>query len=152
MLPVLPLTPLRTALLALGCAVTLGSSAVGQETPPGAPLISPPLSAEAFAARVTGRTFFYTSGGESYGAEQYLPDHRVVWAFTGEDCTRGQWYEKNGQICFSYEDQMEEQCWTFHDSPSGLTAYFLGDQTLTPLVALQQSPAPMACMGPDVGV
>ncbi len=138
----------RLTLLALGFSLPL--SATAQDDP--SPRLSPPLSAEAFDARVTGRTFYYSSDGQAYGAEQYLPDHRVVWAFTGDDCKRGRWYEKQGFICFTYENEPGEQCWTFHDSARGLTAYYLGDQASVPLVALQQSPAPMACMGPDVGV
>lgn len=140
----------RLVPLALGLALTFAAAAFGQETPN--TRIGPALDAEAFAARVTGRTFFYNSAGEPYGAEQYLPDHRVIWAFTGDDCKRGRWYERQGQICFTYEDEPGEQCWTFHDSPEGLTAFFLGDPGTVPLVALRQSPAPMACMGPDVGV
>ena len=41
-----------------------------------------PLTADAFDAATVGKTFFYQRGGISYGAEQYLPDHKVVWAFT----------------------------------------------------------------------
>lgn len=135
--------------MALGCAFAPSTGLLAEEAPG---QIGPPLGEEAFANRVTGRTFFYSSDGQAYGAEQYLPGHRVIWAFTGEDCKRGRWYEKQGLICFAYEDDPGEQCWTFHDSPSGLTAYFLGDPNTAPLVALRQSPAPMACMGPDIGV
>lgn len=144
------LTVTRMSLLALTATLALCAPARGQDTP--SPKIGPPLDAEAFAERVTGRTFFYSSAGKPYGTEQYLPDHRVIWAFTGDDCKRGRWYEKAGLICFAYEGDPEEQCWTFHDGPQGLTAYFHGDPNTVPLIALQQSPAPMACMGPDVGV
>lgn len=151
------LTFARTALLALvACgAAPLACAEAPPSAVPGPPLSLPlslPLSAEAFADRVTGRTFYYNSGGQPYGAEQYLPDHRVVWAFTGDDCKRGRWYDKAGYICFAYEGDPGEQCWTFHDGPQGLTAYFMGDQTTEPLIASQSSPGPMACMGPDVGV
>lgn len=136
------------ALLVPAVATLTPTAAPGQS---GADLTAP-LSETGFAARVTGHTFFYTQDGQPFGAEQYLPDHRVVWAFVGNDCQYGRWYEKAGQICFAYEDEPDAQCWTFFDRPGGLTAYYLGDQATAPLIAAQQSPEPMACMGPDVGV
>ena len=44
----------------------------------------PIVSGEAFDAATRGRTFFYTRDGLPYGAEQYLPGQRVIWAFTGD--------------------------------------------------------------------
>lgn len=117
-------------------------------------LVAAPLDPGAFEALTTGRTFFYTLQGRSYGAEQYLPGHRVIWAFTGQDCEKGEWQAKGDQICFSYESLPgAPQCWTFRQTAEGLEGYFVGgpaDQP--PLVARQSSPTPMACLGPDVGV
>ncbi|MFZ5709699.1 MAG: hypothetical protein ACOY4T_08455 [Pseudomonadota bacterium] len=111
-----------------------------------------PLTAEEFDALSVGRTFFYSSGGRPYGAEQYLPGRKVVWAFLGDDCRKGEWYEDNGYICFLYGDTSDPQCWTFYSTPEGITARFRDDPEGAPLVAVQQSPAPLACLGPDVGV
>lgn len=112
-----------------------------------------PLSASEFEARVTGKTFYYNAGDQAYGAEQYKPDRRVVWAFTGDDCKDGYWYEDSGLICFRYDDSPDNpQCWTFYDQDGRLMARFQGDPAGWPLIAVQQSPGPMACMGPDVGV
>jgi hypothetical protein len=113
---------------------------------------SPPLSAAEFDARTVGRTMFYSSKGRPYGAEQYLPGRRVVWAFLGDDCRTGRWYEEAGYICFVYEDANDPQCWTFHEEGGELIARFRGDPASAPLIAVQQSPEPLACLGPDVGV
>ncbi|MFN0115715.1 MAG: hypothetical protein ACKVPY_13675 [Paracoccaceae bacterium] len=111
-----------------------------------------PLSAAEFEALSVGRTFFYEADGVPYGAEQYLPGRKVVWAFVGDDCRKGSWYEDAGYICFVYEDSAEPQCWTFEASPTGLMARFRDDPGGAPLVGVRQSPAPLACLGPDVGV
>ena len=111
-----------------------------------------PLTGAEVEALSTGRTLFYNSGGESYGAEQYLPGRKVVWAFTGDDCKDGEWYEDGQYICFTYEDEPAPQCWTFYQSDKGLLARFRDDPEGLPLIAVEQSPEPMACMGPNVGV
>lgn len=111
-----------------------------------------PLGAAEFEAAVTGRTLYYNSGGEPYGVEQYLPGRKVIWAFLGDDCRKGEWYEDQGFICFVYEDTPEQQCWTFWQSDEGLLAKFKGDPFGLPLIAVEESPEPMACIGPNVGV
>ncbi|MCB2117458.1 MAG: hypothetical protein KDE00_14480 [Rhodobacteraceae bacterium] len=111
-----------------------------------------PLTGAEFEAATVGRTLFYNSGGVGYGVEQYLPGRKVVWAFLGDDCRKGEWYEDNGFICFIYEDEPDPQCWTFWKGETGLIAKFKDDPFGLPLVAVQQSPEPMACLGPDVGV
>jgi hypothetical protein len=111
-----------------------------------------PLTAEEFDALSVGRTMYYESEGKAYGAEQYLPGRRVVWAFLGDDCLKGTWYPEGQDICFVYEDRPDPQCWTFYQSEKGLIAHFRGNPDGAPLVGVQQSPAPLACLGPDVGV
>lgn len=135
--------PAPAAALALAFALAL--PATGAE--PGRP-----LGAAEFDAATVGRTLYYSSGGMAYGAEQYLPGRKVIWAFLGDDCRRGEWYEENGFICFVYEDTPEPQCWTFFQGDGGLTARFRGDPLGLPLVAVEQSPEPMACLGPVPGV
>ena len=111
-----------------------------------------PLNAAEFEAATLGRTLYYNSGGEPYGVEQYLPGRQVVWAFLGDDCRKGEWYEDQGFICFVYEDNPEPQCWTFWQSDRGLLAKFKSDPFGLPLIAVEESPEPMACMGPNLGV
>ncbi len=106
-----------------------------------------------FDAYSQGKTLFYATGGQSYGAEQYLPDHRVVWAFLGDECRRGTWYETGENICFVYDDTPDApQCWTFYQGAGGLSARFQGDAPGSELVEVNQSPEPLVCPGPQVGV
>ena len=112
-----------------------------------------PMSAAEFDAYSQGKTLYYAVGGKPYGAEQYLPGHKVIWAFLGQACKRGTWYETNGQICFVYEDSTDgPQCWTFQTAAGGLRAHYMGDGAGSDLVEVQQSPEPLICPGPDVGV
>ncbi|MCB2129990.1 MAG: hypothetical protein KDE03_13160 [Rhodobacteraceae bacterium] len=110
------------------------------------------LDGAAFEALTTGATLLYQSHGEPYGTEQYLPGRKVVWAFLGEECRRGAWYEEAGDICFVYEDNNDPQCWAFWKTERGLIARFRGDLEGTPLISVEQSASPLACPGPDVGV
>ncbi|MDI3335378.1 hypothetical protein QKW60_03080 [Defluviimonas aestuarii] len=126
-------------------ALLLGTALIAAE--PGGP-----LTAEEFEAATVGRTLFYNSGGEPYGVEQYQPGRQVVWAFLGDDCRKGEWYEDQGFICFVYEDNSEPQCWTFWQSDEGLLAKFRGDPFGLPLIAVEESPEPMACLNPNLGV
>lgn len=131
-----------TATLCLGLSV-LSATQSHAETP---------MTAAEFEAYATGKTLTYSVGGEVFGTEQYLPDRHVVWAFKGDDCTDGTWYEKAELICFVYTSDGTPQCWTFYRDAAGLRAKFVGDGIESELSVVKQSPAPMACMGPDVGV
>ncbi|MGB3315918.1 MAG: hypothetical protein WBB85_16055 [Albidovulum sp.] len=131
----------------VGAAIALAVSAPLHAAEPGGP-----LTAAEFEAATAGRTLYYNSGGEPYGVEQYRPGRQVVWAFLGDDCRKGEWYEDQGFICFVYEDNPAPQCWTFWQSDQGLLAKFKGDPFGQPLIAVEESPEPMACMGLDLGV
>lgn len=111
------------------------------------------LDGAAFEALVTGWTLQFSSGGQSYGAEQYLPGRRVYWSFEGGECREGLWYEAQpGLICFSYEQDPEPQCWAFFEEEGRVSAEFrLGDETGTRLHEAGRSRAPLACPGPALG-
>jgi hypothetical protein len=115
-------------------------------------LAETPMTAAEFDAYATGKTLTYSVGGEIYGAEQYLTGRRVVWAVKGDDCTDGVWYEDAGLICFVYEGLGTPQCWNFYLDPTGVRAEFVGDGPGSELSEVAQSPAPLSCAGPDVGV
>lgn len=108
-----------------------------------------PMTAEEFDAYSVGKTLTYAVDGMTYGAEQYLPNRRVVWAFTGAECRRGLWYEEAGQICFVYETDPEPQCWSFYATPDGLAAVYENDPGGSPLVEVGKSADPLICPGPD---
>lgn len=115
-------------------------------------LAETPMSAQAFDSYATGKTLYYGSDGQSYGAEEYLDDRRVRWSFLDGKCKDGYWYEAKGQICFVYEDNPDPQCWSFYEKPGGLTARFENDINDTELYEVEQNSKPMLCLGPDVGV
>ncbi|MFD1344221.1 hypothetical protein [Litorisediminicola beolgyonensis] len=111
-----------------------------------------PMTAAEFDAYVTGKTLFFGSGGQAYGAEEYKPDRRVIWSFLDGDCREGEWYPSGEQICFTYVHDPDPQCWSFYRAPGGLRAVFENDPTRTVLYEARQSAEPMWCLGPEVGV
>lgn len=115
-------------------------------------LAETPMTAAEFEAYSTGKTLTYSVDGQVYGAEQYLADRRVIWAFKGNTCVDGVWYEEAGLICFAYENDANPQCWIFYAGATGLRAEFTGDAAGSPLSEVDQSPLPLNCAGPDVGV
>ncbi len=106
-----------------------------------------------FDAYTRNKTLTYMMDGTSYGAEQYLPDRKVIWAFENDDCLHGTWREPEpGLICFSYPQSGDtDQCWRFYQTPRGLEAEFAGETEGTVLYEARQSPTPLLCLGPKVG-
>ncbi|MBV0913993.1 hypothetical protein [Anianabacter salinae] len=119
---------------------------------PTALMAETPMTASEFEAYVTGKTLTYAEGGIVYGIEEYLPNRRVRWAFTEDECREGEWFEAGEAICFVYEDNLEPQCWTFYDRPGGLAAKFENVDDGRELYEIGQSPEPLFCPGPEVGV
>lgn len=111
-----------------------------------------PLTAEEFDAYSLGKTLTYSQFGKVFGAEQYLPNRRVRWAFSGAQCHDGYWYEEAGLICFVYEHDPTAQCWTFWQDASGLSARYAGDPEGAALSEVESATTPLICAGPDVGV
>ena len=114
--------------------------------------LGPPMDAAAFDARTVGRTITYSVGGQPYGIEQYMPGQKVLWAFAEGQCKEGTWFQAGEFICFDYQDENGLQCWTFHERGPDLVARFRGQSQNEPLVGLSESPEPLVCQGPDVGV
>jgi len=111
------------------------------------------MNAESFERYTTGRTLSFSFDGVPYGIEQYLPGRRVLWAFLGDQCQEGVWYEREGMICFVYDANPVEQCWSFFRSETGLRAVFEGpDGPGTELYEVERSSQPLTCEGPGVGV
>ncbi|MBN2906865.1 MAG: hypothetical protein JXJ18_09180 [Rhodobacteraceae bacterium] len=134
---------MRQPLTALTILVALALPALAEE----------PMTAAQFESYATGKTLFYAMRGQTYGAEQYLPGRQVIWTFLDGECAEGMWYEAGGQICFSYDhDPGDPQCWSFYRAPTGLMARFENDPEQTELIEVNQSPDPLICTGPEVGV
>ena len=110
------------------------------------------MTGQEFDAYTRGKTLFYQSGGQTYGAERYLENRSVEWSFLDGECKAGQWYEDAGQICFTYDDRPDPQCWTFEKGSNGLIARFENNPNTTELYEAQDSDEKMLCLGPKVGV
>lgn len=108
------------------------------------------MTGEEFDAYTRGKTLTFSAVGQVYGAEQYLPGRRVLWAFTEDICREGIWYEDSGQICFVYDYDPTPQCWVFWKD-NGLRARFTSGESPTELREIAQSPDPLSCALPDVG-
>lgn len=111
------------------------------------------LDADSFDALTQGKTFYYSSGGQPYGAEEYLENRRVRWSFLDGQCVEGHWWQEGDQICFVYDERPDEpQCWTFWMEGGGLAAQFAGESGGRLLYEMEQSSKPMLCLGPKIGV
>lgn len=111
-----------------------------------------PMTAAEFEAYVTGQTLTYAENGVVYGIEEYLPDRRVRWAFSEDECKDGAWFEEDQAICFVYEDNPVPQCWTFYERAGGLAAKFENVDDGRELYEVARSPEPLFCPGPSIGV
>ena len=111
-----------------------------------------PVGVAEFEAYATGKTLTHAVGGKVYGTEQYLPGRRVIWAYKDQECTEGYWYEQNASICFVYDDHPAPQCWTYHRDKTALFATFVDDPVGAEPSLVQESPGPVTCSGPDLGV
>lgn len=124
------------------CLLLLGQAA----------LAAPSMSATEFDDYTRGKTFYYGSGGQAYGAEEYLDNRRVRWTFLDGHCQEGIWYQANGLICFVYETEPEPQCWSFERTAGGMIARFENDPGALALYEVEQSREPLMCLGPEIGV
>lgn len=109
---------------------------------------------EIFDALTQGKTIYFRSDGELYGAEQYLPDRRVIWSFLDGECSEGRWFARNGRICFVYDHApLNQQCWIFDQGARGLRAEFdaQGGQGRV-LEQMGVSSTPLTCGTPWTGV
>ena len=110
------------------------------------------MSASEFEAYTTGKTLTFLENGQAYGAEEYKPGREVIWSFLDGECQEGTWYAQGKQICFVYEGAEDTpQCWEFYREGSGLRAIFAGEAA-TELFEALQSPEPLVCLGPEIGV
>lgn len=112
-----------------------------------------PMTAQEFEAYVTGRTLTFGMDGAPYGIEEFRPNRRTRWAFIGDECRDGSWFERDEQICFVYDDAPDmEHCWIFWRTERGLGARFMSDLSDTVLYEVENSSRPLICPGPEVGV
>lgn len=111
-----------------------------------------PMTAEEFDAYVTGKTLTYSQYDSIFGVEEYLPGRKVRWMVVEGECQYGSWFERDGLICFVYEYDPAEHCWTFWREGEGLAALSVNDAPGSELSEVAQTTEGLNCPGPDVGV
>ncbi len=114
-------------------------------------LAEPAMTVEEFEAYATGKTLSYAANGAIYGIETYLPGRRVIWAFVGDICEQGSYFQNGDYICFDYGPNVPLQCWTFVHGTNGLIAQF-AEKGGPALTEVQQSDKPLGCTFEGVGV
>lgn len=135
------------ALATLVIAVCAAAGALAQPQP------AEPVGASRFGALVTGRTLTWGDSGLVFGQEQYLPGGRVKWLVPDGSCKLGRWWEEApGLICFGYEDGGAPACWRFFESAGHLRAQSADDASGFLWSEIANSPEPLVCNGPLVGV
>lgn len=104
------------------------------------------LSGDVFDAYTAGKTFLFghTDQGD-YGAEQYLPNRRILWSNLDGTCDGGTWFDNNGQTCFFYDHSPYLQCWNFYLEDGELTAEFLGVTSGSPFYSVTETDEPLSC-------
>lgn len=137
---------------ALAVLLALALPAAAQQEKPAPSASETILSAEAFEALTSGKTFYFNRRGEPYGAEQYFEDRRVIWTFLDGRCERGAWYSDNNQICFVYETQSEAQCWNVLERGGQTRVRVVGDNPSNDLIVTGQDTQDLHCPGPGIGV
>ena len=105
------------------------------------------MSAAEFEAYVTGRTLTYGTAEGPYGVERYHEGRRVTWAFIGDDCHAGEWYPRDDEICFTYDDLEPDQCWRFYEEEGGLRAVFTNDSSTSALYEVTDTDIGLICPG-----
>lgn len=115
-------------------------------------LAAEPMTADEFDAYVTGKTLTYSQYGSAFGVEEYLPGRKVRWRFSEDQCQYGSWFARDDLICFVYEYDPTEHCWTFWREGEGLSALSVNDLPGSELSEVAQSANGLNCPGPEVGV
>jgi hypothetical protein len=128
----------------LACLLILLASASAR-----AETVVPP---EAFEQLSTGKTLYFFSNGNFFGAEQYFPDRKSIWQYSDGECLEGEWFAQGSEICFVYRDDPRVQCWEFIEKSSGYAARGVGNPPELDLELGAIDTQPLNCAGPGFGV
>ena len=121
----------------------------------GPALAEAPMTGAEFQAHVGTNTFSYRYSDGTRGIADYGPGRTLLWAFEGDECVNGTWFEDGDQLCFAFEDVSLAACWHFYKDSNRLrgraTALGTGDQPDIDIVEVSHTDQPLTCPGPDVG-
>lgn len=134
--------PVRLALI-----LSLLSTQAGAETP---------MTGDEFQAHVGMNTVSYHYSNGVRGVADYGAGRTLLWAFEGDSCIPGQWFEDGDEICFAYEDGRLSACWQFFldgDRLRGVaTRLGSGERPDLTIFEVSHTDQALGCPGPDVGV
>jgi hypothetical protein len=123
---------------------------------PGPLAAETPMTGAEFQAHVGNGTFSYVYSNGVRGVADYGPDRTLTWAFEGDQCIKGYWFEDGSQLCFAFMDDTLSACWHFFKDGDRLVgqATFLssGNPLDLDIREVSHTDQPMSCPGPDVGV
>jgi hypothetical protein len=99
-----------------------------------------------FDAYATGKTItFRTVLNPEFGVERYLPGQRVMWSAFDGTCQYGVWFESKGDICFRYEGDPENKCWSIYNDPQGLRGVYTTTPNTTIIYEVLGRDDPLIC-------
>ena len=110
------------------------------------------LSIQEFDAFSVGKTLDYAIDGQLYGSEMHLPGRKTRDADTGEACHDGTWFPRGDAICFVYDGDPTQHCWTFWRQGDGLLALPTDSAPDAAHSVVTIAKSPLICPGPEVGV
>ena len=107
-----------------------------------------------FEAMSRGATLLFDRNGLPYGAETYLANRQVLWRHEDGPCQAGHWFGLGDQICFIYENNPSAQCWVFVERNGDFFARIAGlpSGDASEIRLAGESPEPLDCPGPNLGV
>jgi hypothetical protein len=115
-------------------------------------LAETPLNATEFDAATVNSTITYDYGNGIFGTEEYLPGRKVRWAFEGDLCIYGTWYQQGDEICFDYENDVTPACWLYFLENGKIRGRYMGEGGGWEILESSRDGGPLPCAGPDVGV
>ena len=119
-------------------------------------LADTPMTGAEFQAHVGTGTVSYLYSNGVRGVADYGPDRTLLWAFEGDDCIKGYWFEDGDQLCFAFEDGTLSACWHFFKDGDRIrghaTVLASGDLTDLEIREVSHTDQALTCSGPDVGV
>lgn len=109
-------------------------------TPAAAQGVIPP---EDVLDMVEGRTLQYAAGGQDAGREQFLSRTQVVLRDAFGQCLHGQVTVRGSALCFVYEGDPQQFCWSTFRFPDGslkMRITSLGNATVLDLARIDDKP------------
>ena len=123
---------------------------------PGAAFGETPMTGAEFQAHVGTNTFSYEYSNGVRGIADYGPGRTLLWAFEGDSCVNGYWFDDGDELCFAFEDKTLSACWQFYKDGNLLRGHATrlgsGDGADIDIFEVSHTDQPLTCPGADTGV